>query len=352
MADFRRPPASGDGDEERHRRRGALRRPAQVERQVVRAGDQAADEQEVPRAAGGEQRPVREPGALGPVPARAPLEDGVFDRLVSADDGPGRQGDAEVAGHDRHIGQVPGLTEPAQLAAAAVYLVVRRPFRGQARAQQPLQLGDGQLRFRLVPQPAGDPGGPAPLPVLLPALRHEHIEVRPGLPGRGHPRGEHRGDAILHVPGAPGMLRRHARRGVPVLELGGLADRDPRPDQVTRVAGQPGPREGRQLRPQVLPVPAAGAEQGLHPVRALVPGRLRQAPAVRLHPRRQLPHVLQRGPRAAALRHHPSQYRPDLRICPRPGIAGILYPGLCGRVVIACGHASGNPARPPRISLM
>ena len=130
-----------DGDEERHGRRGVFRRPAQVEGQVVRAGDQAADEQEVPRAAGGDQRPVREPGTLGPVPARSPLEDRVSDRLVSPDDGPGRQGDAEVAGDDRHVRQVPGLAEPAQLAAAAVYLVVRRPFRGQARTQQAASAG-------------------------------------------------------------------------------------------------------------------------------------------------------------------------------------------------------------------
>ena len=39
----------------------------------------------------------------------------------------------------------------------------------------------GQLRFRLVPQPAGDPGGPAPLPVLLPAAGHEHVEVAAGV---------------------------------------------------------------------------------------------------------------------------------------------------------------------------
>jgi hypothetical protein len=289
-------------------------------------------------------------GAFGPVPAPAPLEDGVFHRLVGVDDGPGRQGDAQVAGNDRHVRQPPGLAEPAQLAAAAVNLVVRYPFRGQARAQQLLQLGDGQLGFRLVPQPARNPGGPAPPPVLLPAFGHEDVEVGPGLPAGGHPRGEHRRHAVLHVPGAPGMLRRHARGCVPVLKLRGLVDRDSRPDQVTWAAGKPRRRERRQLRPQLPPVPPAGAEQGLHPVRALVPGRLRQGPAVRLHPRGQLPQVSQRGLRAAPLRHHPTQDYPDLRICPRPGIAGILYPGLCGRVVAACGHASGNAARPPRIS--
>jgi len=54
--------------EERHGRRGAFRRPARVKGQVVRAGDQTADDQEVLRAAGGDKHPVREPGALDPFP--------------------------------------------------------------------------------------------------------------------------------------------------------------------------------------------------------------------------------------------------------------------------------------------
>ena len=67
---FLRSAAPGDGYEIGHGRGGAFRRPAQVEGQVVRAGDQVADEQEALRAAGGEQRPVREPGTLRSVPAR------------------------------------------------------------------------------------------------------------------------------------------------------------------------------------------------------------------------------------------------------------------------------------------
>ena len=49
------------------------------------------------------------------------------------------------------------------------------------------------------------------------------------------------------------MLRRHARGRVPVLELGGLVERGPRPDQIPRIAWQPLPGQGRQLRPQLLP---------------------------------------------------------------------------------------------------
>ena len=179
------------------------------------------------------------------VPARAPLEDGVFHRLVSADDGHGRQGDAEVAGNDRHIGQVPGLAERRSSLLRPYTSSYAAHFTGKPA---PAAASAGRWPAAVSPgAPArGDPGDPAPLPVLLTALRHEHIEVRPGLPGRGYPRGEHRGDAILHVRGARGMLRRHARRGVPVLELGGLAGRDQGPIR------SPGSRAARPARESVV----------------------------------------------------------------------------------------------------
>jgi hypothetical protein len=43
--------------------------------------------------------------------------------------------------------------------------------------------------------------------------------------------------AVLYLPGAPGVLRRHARGCVSVLDLCGLVDRDPGPDQITRRRG-------------------------------------------------------------------------------------------------------------------
>ena len=51
------------------------------------------------------------------------------------------------------------------------------------------------------------------------------------------------------------MLRRDARGGVPVLQLRGLIERDPRPDQVPWIARQPLPGQGGQLRAQLPPVP-------------------------------------------------------------------------------------------------
>src|SRR6266487_1296541 len=123
-----------------------------------------------------------------------------------------------------------------------------------------------------------------------------------------------RTDAVLHVACAPGMLRRDARGRVTVLELGGLVERDSRPDQVVRIVRQPGQRERGQLGPQVLPAPPAGAQQGLHPVRVLVPGSPGKLPAVRLHPRRQPPRVIRRRRDGAALRHHPPEHRADLRV--------------------------------------
>jgi hypothetical protein len=52
------------------------------------------------------------------------------------------------------------------------------------------------------------------------------------VPDGGDVGGEHGGHAVLHFPGAPGMLGSHARRGVPLLQMRGLVDRDPGPDQV------------------------------------------------------------------------------------------------------------------------
>jgi hypothetical protein len=63
---FHGPAAPGNGDEVRQGRGPGLRRAAQVEGVLVRAGDQAADQQELPRVRGRGQRPVREAGPLGP----------------------------------------------------------------------------------------------------------------------------------------------------------------------------------------------------------------------------------------------------------------------------------------------
>jgi len=352
VADFAGPPAAGYRDEQGHGRGDLVRRPAPVEGDEVRAGDRAADQQEVAGAGGGDQRPVAVAGPLGAVSAGPAFEHGVVEGVFGLDQIAGREGDPEVAGGDPDVRQAAFLAFLPELAASRIDLVERSPCGGHAGVQEPSELLPGQLRLGLVPQAAGDACGAAPLPAFLPALGHEHVEVDPGLARCGHPRGEHRGDAVLDVARAPGVLRRRARRGVPVLELGGLVERDPRPDHVPPVVGQPRQREGRQLAAQLLPVPPARPEQGLHPVRGLVSGRLGQSPAVRLHSRRQPPDVVQRGPDGAPLRHHPPQHRADLRIRRCRAAADITYPGPSGRVVAVCGHASGNTARPPRISLV
>ena len=317
---------------------------------MVRAGDRAADQQEVPGAGGGYQRPVGVPGPLGAVSARTALEDRIPQGLLRLDHLPRGQGDPEVAGGDPDVRQTAFLACLAEPAAAGTDLIEGDPPGGHPHVQQPLQLLAGQLRLGLVPQLARDACRAAPPPVLLPALRHEHVEIGPGLPGRGHPDGVHGGDAVLDVPCAPGMLRRDARGRVTVLELGGLVERDSRPDQVARIVRQPGQRERGQLGPQVLPAPPAGAQQGLHPVRVLVPGSLGKLPAVRLHSRRQPPHVVRRRRDGAALRHHPPEHRADLRVHSRRAVPEITYAGLCGRVVTVCCHTSGNAARPFRIT--
>ena len=126
------PAPPGDRHEERHRGRLVFRSPAQVKRQVVRPGEQAADQQDVPRAGGGGQGPVRVPGSLGPVPARAPLKDRVPDGAFGLDHRAGRQGDTEIPGDDRDVGQARGLARPAQGAAAAIDFV-----KGRHRAGRP-----------------------------------------------------------------------------------------------------------------------------------------------------------------------------------------------------------------------
>jgi hypothetical protein len=143
------------------------------------------------------------------------------------------------------------------------------------------------------------------------------------------------------------MLRRDAGRGISVLQVRGLVDRDPRPGQLTPVIRQPRRRQGRQLRPQRRPVPDVGADQGLHPVPPLMPGRLRQAPAVRPPIRRQPFHVRERDLDAAALRQHAAQHHLDLGIYPRGASRDILYPDRSGRVVTVYCHKSDNASRPP-----
>jgi hypothetical protein len=107
-----------------------------------------------------------------------------------------------------------------------------------------------------------------------------------------------------------------------------------RADQVPRRIREPRHRQRGQPRPQVLPVPPVRAEQRLHPAPPLMTSRLRQDPAVRPGPRRQRRHVIRCHRRAALLRHHTPQDRPELGICSRRAIGDVLYAGHRGRVVV------------------
>jgi hypothetical protein len=304
----------------------------------------------MPRAGGAGQRPVRQAGSLGPGAARAPLEHRVLHRLVRADHRPGREGDGEVARDDARVRQACLLACLAELAAAGVHLVERGPADGQPCRDQPPELRNCQIRLGRHHQVLRDPGCPAPVRVLRPPVRHVHVEVRPGLPGRGDIGGEHGGHAVLHLAGDPGVLRRDARGRVAVLELCGLIDRDAGADQVIRVTRQPRRGQPRELAAQRLPVPPVRAQQRLHPVRSLVPGLLGDGPAVRLHPRRQRRHVPERDLHAAALRQHPPQHRPDLCIYPRAALADIPYAGPRGRDLVVFFHKAGSVSRPPRVT--
>lgn len=65
---FHGPAASGDGDEAGHGHGPAVRSPAQAEGALVRAGDQAANDQVLPRDGSGGHRPAAVAGPLVPVP--------------------------------------------------------------------------------------------------------------------------------------------------------------------------------------------------------------------------------------------------------------------------------------------
>jgi len=79
------------------------------------------------------------------------------------------------------------------------------------------------------------------------------------------------------------------------------------------------------------------------------PGGLGDRPAVRPHPRRQRGQVPERDLNAAALRQHPPQNHPDLRIHARRARPDIIS-GLRGRVALARFHKAGSASRPPRIT--
>ena len=303
-------------------------------------------------AGGAGQRPVRQAGSLGPGSARAPLEHRILYRLVRADHGAAGQGDGEVTRDDAHVCQARRLACLAELAAAGVHLVERRPADRQPGRDQPPELRNCQIRLGRHHQVAGDPGCLAPVRVLRPPVRHVHVEVRPGLPGRGDVCGEHGGHAVLHLAGDPCMLRRDARGGIAVLELRGLIDRRARADHVIRVARQPRRGQPGELTAQPPPVPPVRAQQRLHPVRPLMPGLLGDGPAVRPHPRRQRRHVPERDLHAAALRQHPPQHRPDLCIHPRDALADISYAGPRGRDLVVFFHKADSASRPPQITAL
>ena len=143
-------------------------------------------------------------GHLGAVSAGPVFGHGVLEGVFGFDQIAGREGDPEVAGGDPDVRQAALPAFLPELAASRIDLAGRRPCDGHAGVQEPSGLLPGQLRLGLVPQAAGDARGAAQLPAFLPAPGHEHVEVDPGLARCGHPRGEHRGDAVLDVARAPG----------------------------------------------------------------------------------------------------------------------------------------------------
>ena len=287
--------------------------------------------------------------------------------MVRADDRVLREGDAVVAGDDDDVGQAESPERGPELAAAAVYLVGGRPGDPQPGCHQAFRLRDGQFRLRCERQLLRDPRLLPALRVLGPAVRHVHIEIGPGLPEGGDQDGEHPGHAILHLARHAGMLRRHARGEFPFPQVSGLIKRQsrpsgiagilaqdflrqPRPDQVIRVIRQDVLRQARQQPAEFLPRPLIAAEQGLQPVRPLMPGPQGQLPAVRPRLPRQRPDVIQRRRDGAPLPHDPAQQVADQRVCSLAALGGIIYAGHRGRGRVLFSHKSRNVPRPRRIA--
>ena len=158
-----------------------------------------------------------------------------------------------------------------------------RPSGRQPRRDQPPHLGGRQVRLGRHHQVLRDPGCPAALRVPGPPVRQVHVEVRPRLPGRGDIGGENGRHAVLHLAGAPGVLRATHAVASPCLSCAVSSIAMPGPIRSPGAHGShaaPVPA-ARRAGP---PVPPVRAQQRLHPVRALMPGLLRERPAVRLSP--------------------------------------------------------------------
>ncbi len=121
------------------------------------------------------------------------------------------------------------------------------------------------------------------------------------------------------------MLRGDARGELPFPQVSGLVERQPRPDQVTGVIAQDALRQARQQTPELLPRPPVPAEQGLHPVRALMTCGNGQLPAVRPRIPRQRPDVVQRHRDGAPLPHHPAQQARNQRVRSLPHPAATTF---------------------------
>ena len=232
------PAASRYGDEIGQGRGPALRRVAEVERVLVLpAVRQAPDQQELPRILRAEQRPARVARSLRAVAGGPLLEHRLANRLVSAGDFVSRERDLVVARDDDDVGQAQAAERVPELAGPAVHFVGRGPQHPETARYQAFDLRDGQFRLGGERQGLRDarllPAGR----VLRPAGRHVRVEIDPGLPGRGDQRGKDPGHAVLDLPGHPGVLGCHAGSRLPLAQVGGLVDRQSRPDPVAGTAG-------------------------------------------------------------------------------------------------------------------
>jgi len=281
------PPGHRDGDQPGQRDRAGC--PAPVERQragiAVPPGQQHAAPGIAPavvvagRVVAGhlQHRPVVVAAALGAVPGAHPLPGAAGDQP----DGPGRgqdparaHGQGVVGANCQHVPHAQDADRPAQV-TPAIHFVSGHAGGPDPALERALQQRHGQLRLG---REHHLPGYPGQLTVLFVGRAGPGQVQRPAGQRVAAGRGEGQGDGDLaqrDPPRGAGVLAGRADRAGGGLLVGGLVhDQDRGP--VIELRNSP----GRCRFQDLLVVPDRPGQQVLQPVRAAVPERLGDAPAV------------------------------------------------------------------------
>ena len=225
----------------------------------------------------GQQCPVVVLGALGRAAGPHPGPGGGGDQAEDVSAGaPAVAGGGDLAGgrHGHDVGQAQCTAGGAER-DRAVDLIGGHVLRAHAGSDRRADQGDGQIWLGGERQVVGDTGQGAAFVVAGPACTEVEAAPDHGVPGRSGQRQVHRDLAQAHPAQRAGVLLGRADGVGGRLRVAGLVHgQDRRPGQVVQgPAGHTG-----QDR---FGVPGRPGQQVLQPVRAPVPDRLSDGPAVR-----------------------------------------------------------------------